>query len=104
MSLLPLRRYPGPDPTRPEGTGSMWQGTVEGLFIAPTGGGPVESVERVTAVEGRGLEGDRYFEGIGTYSDRPGTGRHVTLIEREAVEALAREYDVLIEPAQTRRN
>jgi MOSC domain-containing protein YiiM len=82
----------------------MMEGKVEGLFVAPVAAAPIESVERVTAVEGRGLEGDRYFKRIGTYSDTPGTGRHVTLIEREAIEALALEDDVVIEPSQARRN
>jgi MOSC domain-containing protein YiiM len=43
-------------------------------------------IERVHAVAGRGLEGDRYFHGVGTYSDYPDQrGRHLTLIEAEAL-------------------
>ncbi len=39
-------------------------------------------VETVTAVAGRGLEGDRYYSGVGTYSDYPDQrGRDLTLVE-----------------------
>lgn len=75
-----------------------------GIFIAPVAGGPTVRVDRVKAVEGRGLEGDRYFEGRGTYSDTPGTGRQITLIESEAVEAMARDYGIRIEAGRSRRN
>jgi MOSC domain-containing protein YiiM len=53
----------------------------------------------VHAVAGRGLEGDRYFRGIGTYSDYPDQrGRHLTLIEADALERAG------IEGAAARRN
>jgi MOSC domain-containing protein YiiM len=61
-------------------------------------------VEQVRALAGRGLEGDRYFNDLGTYSNHSGTGRHVTLIEIEAIEALKRDYDIDLPPALTRRN
>jgi MOSC domain-containing protein YiiM len=50
------------------------------------------------------VEGDRYFNQLGTYSNHPGTGRHVTLIESEALDALLREYEVALEPSMARRN
>lgn len=56
------------------------------------------------AIAGRGLEGDRYFNQVGTYSNRPGTGREVTLIEIEAIEALKRDYDIGLRPGESRRN
>lgn len=62
------------------------------------------SVEEVRAVEGRGLEGDRYFDRAGTWSSRPGTGREITLIESEAVEAAARDYGLNLFPGDARRN
>ena len=78
--------------------------TVVSLHIAPTGAAPMQSLSQVRAVAGRGLEGDRYCSGLGTYSNNPGTGRHVTLIEIEAVEALEREYNVGVAAALCRRN
>lgn len=82
----------------------MSQGMVVSIHIASTGSAPMRSVTNIVAVAGRGLEGDRYFSGLGTYSNNPGTGRHVTLIEIEAVEALKREYNVGVAAALCRRN
>lgn len=36
-----------------------WRGIVTGIHIAPTGGAPMVATKQVTAVAGRGLEGDR---------------------------------------------
>jgi MOSC domain-containing protein YiiM len=80
------------------------EGGVASLHIASTGGAEMQTLQRVQAVAGRGLEGDRYFNELGTYSNHPGTGRHVSLIESEALDALQRDYGVDIEPAQARRN
>src|SRR5215813_7818460 len=57
----------------------------------------------VCAVAGRGLEGDRYFHGTGTFSEN----KHVpdaelTLIESEAIETLAQS--IALTPADSRRN
>lgn len=79
-------------------------GLVVSLHIAPHGAAPMQSIAIGTAVAGRGLEGDRYFKQTGTYSNLPGTGREVTLIESEAVVALAREYDIQLPPGLARRN
>ena len=62
-----------------------------------------QSVERVRALAGRGLEGDRYAAGIGTFSERPGK-RDVTLIESETLEAYTRESGQKLSAAEARRN
>lgn len=77
---------------------------VVSLHIASRAAAPIESLGEVIAVAGRGLEGDRYFQQTGTYSNHPGSGRALTLIESEALEALAREYDVQVAPGLARRN
>lgn len=82
----------------------MPHGTVVSLHIAGSAKAPVLSVTEVRAVRGKGLEGDRYFSGLGTYSNNPGLGREVTLVEIEAIEALKRDYDVEISPGESRRN
>src|SRR5258708_36370845 len=64
----------------------------------------MRSVDQVRAVPGQGLEGDRYFLAVGTYSDRPEPSREVTLIESEALEALARDYAQELPPGASRRN
>lgn len=79
-------------------------GVAIALYIAPSAGAAMHAVDEVTAVAARGLEGDRYFNLTGTYSNHPGDGRHVTLIECEAIEALARDYSIEIDPGSARRN
>lgn len=79
-------------------------GKVISIYITPQGGATMVGVDSVRAVLGKGLEGDRYANRVGTFSDAPGTGRQVTLIEAEAIESLAREYDVEMDPAESRRN
>ena len=67
------------------------------------------SVNEVHAVPGKGLEGDRYFRQVGTYSGRPGPAglppaREVTMIEIEAIEALKRDYGIELGLGDSRRN
>jgi MOSC domain-containing protein YiiM len=64
----------------------------------------MRSVANAQVVAGRGLEGDRYYSKLGTYSNQAGSGRDVTLIEIEAIEALKRDYEVHLDPGQSRRN
>lgn len=82
----------------------MWRGIVVSLLIAPEATRPMVSVEKVRAIPGRGLEGDRYFNRIGTYSHKPGPDREVTLIEIESVQALKRDLGIRLKPSETRRN
>ena len=80
------------------------QGTIVAIHIAPTGAAPMRSVTSAQAVVGRGLEGDRYYSKLGTYSNQPGSGRDVTLIEIEAIDGLKRDYEVELDAARSRRN
>jgi len=80
-------------------------GRVEGIFIASAAGAPMVALERVRVVAGRGLEGDRYFDGRGYYSQVPPlTGRRLTLIEAESLEAMERETGIALAPNECRRN
>jgi len=81
-----------------------WVGEILSIHIADTKEAPMRSVERVRAVPGKGLEGDRYFHARGTYSDRPDPSREVTLIESEAIDAMARDSKVRIAAGDARRN
>ena len=91
----------------------MWEGNVVSIHIAPEGSAAMQSILEVGAVPGRGLEGDRYFTGNGTWSTTASHGgREVTLIELEAVEALAgdvvdaagKRLGIELAAVQTRRN
>jgi MOSC domain-containing protein YiiM len=77
---------------------------VVSIHVAVVGGAPMKPVTNVLAVVGKGLEGDRYASKLGTYSNQPGSGRDVTLIEIEAIEALKRDYGIDLDPGLARRN
>ena len=79
-------------------------GRVEAIHIAPAGEAPMVAVERVRAIEGVGLEGDRYATRTGTWSPDPRVDRDITLIEAEVVEDLAATDGIHLEPGETRRN
>jgi len=81
----------------------MFEGTVISINIAAKAEGPMQSVNEVRAVPGRGLEGDRYFFRQGTYY-KPQPDRELTLIEAEAIEALRNEFKVEYDLSASRRN
>ena len=64
------------------------------IYVAPGAGGEMQGVSQVKAVAGKGLEGDRYFKGSGTFAEPGNPDREVTLIEREAIVAAESEYGV----------
>lgn len=82
----------------------MFQGDVVSIHVTAKAGLPMESRQYVKAIAGRGLEGDRYFEGTGHWSNSPGVSRDITLIEIEVIESVAREKSIEITPGATRRN
>jgi MOSC domain-containing protein YiiM len=79
-------------------------GTVEAIAIAPAAEAPMVRVEAAVAHAGRGLEGDRYFENRGTFSNPHATGNDLTLIEAEVLDALTLPEGGYLEPADARRN
>ena len=87
----------------------MSEGVIISIHVSSKATEPMRSVHEVTAVPGKGLEGDRYFEGVGTFSGKPGPGglppaRDLTLIEIEAIEAIKRESGIELDPGDARRN
>src|SRR5438445_8710903 len=74
------------------------------IHMPRTAEDPMKSLKAVRAIPGKGLEGDRYFRASGTYTDWPGPGREITLIESEAIEAMARDNELAIAPGEARRN
>ena len=80
-------------------------GVVELLAVATLAEAPMQLVERVRALPGRGLEGDRYAQGCGTFSPRSAhrPGYELTLIAAEVVEELTTR-DAALDFASTRRN
>jgi len=82
----------------------VWKGTVVSVHVARAAGDPMVEIDPALAVAGRGLRGDRYYEGEGFYSDHPGPIREVSLIEEETIQALWRDHDLVLAPGVTRRN
>lgn len=62
-------------------------GAVVGILIASQAEAPLRRVDSVAALPGRGLEGDRYADGEGTFS-APGRGYELTLIEAAVLDAI----------------
>ena len=75
------------------------------MFLGPAARRLPIAVPRARAIAGRGLEGDRYHDGTGSFSWKGrGNGRDLTLVAAEALEALAAERGVDLDGAATRRN
>src|SRR5919107_5366371 len=85
------------------GSGTESVGTVELIALAAEAEGPMRSVSATEAVEGRGLLGDRYERGAGTFSSKGGRGYDLTLVEAEALEELSAR-GVELAPVKARRN
>ena len=62
-------------------------------------------LSEVRAVPGKGLEGDRYFSGSGTFSPRPQKPDfEITFVEGEKIAAFARESGLPFNSLLARRN
>jgi len=93
------------DPRRESepGLGTEGLGTVELIALASEAEGPIESVPEAEAIEGRGLLGDRYERGAGTFSNPRESGYDLTLVEAEALEELSAK-GIEMPPIEARRN
>ncbi|WP_209305172.1 MOSC domain-containing protein [Blastococcus sp. CT_GayMR20] len=81
------------------------RGTVEGLAVAVAAEAPMQLVDVAQAGAGRGLDGDRYAVGAGTFSSRAQRrpGYDLTLIAAEVLDEMAAAGQTL-DFAGTRRN
>jgi hypothetical protein len=75
------------DPAHPYGA-APGEGVVAALLLARDAEAPLVRVETATAIAGRGLDGDRYARGAGTFSGSPGTGYELTLVAAETLEGV----------------
>ena len=78
------------------------QGVVEEIFVTTRGSATMESVEEVETVEGCGIQGDRYCEGTGFWTQY-GDVCQITLIEGEHLDEIE-EQGLDIKSGQHRRN
>jgi MOSC domain-containing protein YiiM len=77
----------------------MFEGEVISINVTPEAEQPMQSVEEVRAVPGRGLEGDRYFD-----HPKMEPKRELTLVEAEAIESFRSEFKIDFGLDGTRRN
>jgi MOSC domain-containing protein YiiM len=77
-------------------------GMVEAIFVAAAGSRAMQAVDEVQALEGRGLEGDRYCTRRGYWTGVDEC--QVTLIEGEDLDRITAEYGVAVTEGQHRRN
>lgn len=83
----------------------QWQGSVHALYIAKAAGEPMLPILEAYLLEGRGIEGDRYYYQCGTHSgDDDEPGYEVTFIEQETIEAIRREKKLELGAEMPRRN
>src|SRR3954464_5642713 len=79
-------------------------GRVEAIHVAGSAGEAMRAVGRVRLIAGVGVEGDRYALGRGYFSDKPGNGRALTLIEAEVLESLRDGFGIAMQTGEARRN
>ena len=95
------------DPTRPSGSlpqqPARAAGVVEALLTAAHAEDAVQTHTTVELRAGRGIVGDRYFDGTGTFSASEKHGQELTLIEAEVLDAL-RDDGLHLTPVDARRN
>lgn len=73
-------------------------GSVAGILTATDAESPLARVDAVEAIAGRGLKGDRYWHGRGTFGGSAGQGYELTLVEEEVLDSIDLPWE------QARRN
>jgi MOSC domain-containing protein YiiM len=75
------------------------------ILISPSPASAMQPTQEVRAIPGKSLVGDRYFSGEGTFSPHPQKPDYeITFIEREKIEAFARESGLPFTACHARRN
>ncbi|MGY1793993.1 MOSC domain-containing protein [Geodermatophilus sp. SYSU D00525] len=78
--------------------------TVLEIWTTPAAAAPMRRVPSARLLAGRGLEGDRYALGGGTWARYPDLEKQLTLIDADDVAAVGAEVGVPLTPGDTRRN
>ncbi|MEX2587800.1 MAG: MOSC domain-containing protein [Actinomycetota bacterium] len=82
----------------------MTPGSVVSIHVGSSRKATLDRVGRVEAIRGRGLAGDRYCDGTGTWSNHPNpSGKQVTLLEAEVVAGLI-DRGLIVGSGDIRRN
>ncbi len=79
-------------------------GVLTEIWLTAEAAAPMRRVPSARLLAGRGLEGDRYALGGGTWAQYPELEKQLTLIDRDDVAAVAAEIGTPLTPGDTRRN
>ncbi len=81
-------------------------GTGCAIYSTSSGGSSMEAIEQGELEAGRGLVGDRYYLGPGTFSKKLAgkPDAEITLIESEEIEQFNREHGLSLSLGDLRRN
>jgi MOSC domain-containing protein YiiM len=108
--MVPAFDHPAAqDALQSRGGATNWKGQLLHIHIAPGASYEMEELGEAVCVAGRGIVGDRYFLGTGTYSPKADV-REITIIEQEALDALSRNdppmqsNPIVLRPGDHRRN
>lgn len=82
---------------------------IQAIYLAPTAGAKMQSIDHIKVNAGSGIEGDRYSLGTGAYSNmEPAKVRHISLIAISGIETANDWLKAGDEPtfteSETRRN
>ena len=79
--------------------------SVVGIYTTPTAGSTLRSVPKATLEAGKGLVGDRYYSGVGTFSKKVmPPDAEITLIESEEINRFNLNQRASHPPGAFRRN
>ena len=77
---------------------------ISAIYLFSTAGASPIPVDSAELIASRGLIGDRYYEGTGSFSRWPGEGRDVTLVAVEDLNAIFAETGIDLRGGLHRRN
>lgn len=82
------------------------KGSIFDIYIAENTKSNMQSISSANLVAGKGIEGDRYFNGNGTFSDKLKNSPSVelTLIEKEEIDNFNTTYQQTHDYGDLRRN
>lgn len=82
------------------------QGKVSSIYISTSANAELEPLKTAQLHAGKGIVGDRYYTGKGTFSEMlaGNPAKELTLIESEEIDAFNKTHGLSLSPASLRRN
>jgi hypothetical protein len=85
-------------------TNPMTTPKISSIWIATAAGAELHPLDTAEIVAGRGIIGDRYHIGKGSFSRWQDPWRAITFIEQEAIETAQSEHGIIFSKGRARRN